>query len=125
MGYGMTSALQIGAIALVAGFVFFGLWHAAGRRAGWSHGKQIFLAYLFTVVIVGGEDLWNLFYFNFAPLESLQLLRLKLAAVHDPDAMGLRAFFVFIGATAGVGLGWTVFTGDLRQRFAQMRRPHS
>ena len=73
------------------------------------------------VAIGGGEDMWNLLYFTMAPLQSLTLLQLKLAAVHDPDAIGLRVFFDIVGALIGACLGWAMFSGGMKRLLAGMR----
>ena len=57
-----------------------------------------------------------------APLQSLTLLRAKLAAVHDPDAIGLRVFFEFVGALVGVCIGWAIFSGGMKNLFDSVRR---
>jgi hypothetical protein len=108
MGFGLTGALEAGAIALAAGLVLFGLIHLFGRTQGWSPGLEISWAYVLGMLLAGGGDLWNLFYFNYGRLQSLQLLRARLAEVHDPDSIGLRVLFEFIGVGAGVFLGWLV-----------------
>ncbi|MDR6936951.1 MULTISPECIES: hypothetical protein [unclassified Luteibacter] len=121
MGYGIVGALQAGAIALAVGIVVYGLLHRLNRGNGWSHGKELAVAFALSVVLAAGQDMWNLFYFNMAPLQSLTLLKLKLAAVHDPDAIGLRVFFEWLGALVGVGLGWVMFSGDLKKLIAGIR----
>ncbi|WP_243042640.1 hypothetical protein [Dyella sedimenti] len=116
MGYGLIGGLEAGAIALVAGFLAFGLLHWFGRGQGWSVGLEVSWAYVAGMVLAGGQDLWNLFYFNYGRLQSLQLLRARLAEVHDADSLGLRVLFEFIGAGVGVFLGWQVFAGRLRRQ---------
>ncbi|MBB3225980.1 hypothetical protein FHW69_000570 [Luteibacter sp. Sphag1AF] len=123
MGYGIVGALQAGGIALVVAVIVYALVRAYGKRHGWHHGQELAVAFCFAVVLAGGEDMWNLFYFNFAPLQSLQLLKIKLAAVHDPDAIGLRAFFEFVGALTGVCVGWSIFSGGLRDLLAGDDKP--
>ncbi|HEV7775379.1 MAG TPA: hypothetical protein VGO76_00805 [Luteibacter sp.] len=125
MGFGMTGALQVGAIALVLGFVLFALLRLMSRKQAWGPGKAVALAFFFALLLSGSEDLWNLFYFNYAPVQSLQLLRLKLAAVHDPDAIGLRVLYEFLGSTVGVSLAWLVFGGGLRLGLDAIRRPRT
>jgi hypothetical protein len=109
MGYGLIGGLEAGAIALVAALVLFGLMHLFGRTQGWSLGLEISWAYMLGMLLAGGGDLWNLFYFNYGRLQSLQLLRARLAEVHDPDNIGLRVLFEFFGAGIGVFLGWLLF----------------
>ena len=72
------------------GFALFRLFHWLGRRNGWSYGPQIGWSFLLTAILTVSGDLWNLFYFNYGRLQSLPLLRAKLAEVHDPDNLGLR-----------------------------------
>jgi hypothetical protein len=121
MGFGFVGALEAGGIALVVGVVVFGLLHAMGKSNGWSDGKELAIAFVLAVVIGSGQDMWDLFYFNMAPLQSLTLLKLKLAAVHDPDAIGLRVFFEFVGALVGVFLGWAMFSNGLKKLSSVMR----
>jgi hypothetical protein len=109
MGYGLIGGLEAGAIALASGLVLFGLIHWLGRAQGWSLGLEISWAYVLGMLLAGGGDLWNLFYFNYGRLQSLQLLRARLAEVHDPDSIGLRVLFEFVGAGIGVFLGWLLF----------------
>jgi hypothetical protein len=121
MGYGIVGALEAGAIALAVGIVLYGLLHLINRGNGWSHGKELGIAFALSVVLAGGQDMWNLFYFNMAPLQSITLLKLKLAAVHDPDAIGLRVFFEWLGALIGVCIGWAMFSGELKRLIAGIR----
>jgi hypothetical protein len=109
MGYGLIGGLEAGAIALAVGLVLFGLIHLFGRTQGWMLGLEVSWAYVLGMLLAGGGDLWNLFYFNYGRLQSLQLLRVRLAEVHDPDSIGLRVFFEFIGVGIGVFLGWLLF----------------
>ena len=106
MGYGWVGGLEAGAISLVAGFVLYLLLHGPGRRHGWSAGRRIGWAYLAALALSAREDLWNLFYFNYGRLQSLQLLQAKLAEVHDPDGIGTRVLCELVGAAVGVLLGW-------------------
>lgn len=107
MGYGWLGGLEAGAIAAVAGALAFALlrWRTGGDR---SHGAQIGWAYLLALVLTASGDLWNLFYFNYAQLQSLQLLRAKLALVHDPDGLGVRVLCELVGAGLGIAVSWRV-----------------
>ncbi|WP_267222099.1 hypothetical protein [Dyella silvae] len=109
MGYGLTGAFEAGLIAAAVGFALFAVLHWFGRTQGWSVALEVGWAYLLGVILAGGHDLWNLFYFNYGRVQSLQLLSVRLAEVHDPDGLGARALFAFIGVAVGVYLGWLVF----------------
>lgn len=106
MGYGIVGGVQAGLIAVVAGLLFFGLFHWLGRRYNWNDAQQIGWALLLGFVVAGGGDLSDLFYFNYAPLESLQLLKAKLALIHDPDHIGTRVLCEALGVMVGVCVGW-------------------
>jgi hypothetical protein len=122
MGFGLIGGLQAGAITLVIAFVVFGLIYWPGRKQGWGLGAMLSWSFLLAMLLGGTADLWDLVYFNFAPLESMSLLQAKLAKVHDPDGIGTRVFSEFIGAVVGVYLGWAIFGGDWRNRLAALRR---
>lgn len=115
MGYGWIGALQAGAIAAIAGAVLLLLlrWRT---RGSWSHGAQMAWAYVLAIALAGGNDLGNLFYFNYARLQSLQLLRMKLAQVHDPDGLGTRVLGELAGAALGIAIAWVV-----SERFGRRR----
>lgn len=122
MGYGTVGALQAGAIALFVGIVMYLLVRMLfGKGGGWSHGRELSIAFVLTVVVAGGQDLWNLFYFNAVPIQSPALLRIKLAAVHDPDAIGLRVLFELLGGLLGTAIGWAVFSGGFRRFLGHVR----
>ncbi|KJV36747.1 hypothetical protein [Luteibacter yeojuensis] len=123
MGYGIDGALQVGGIALLAGIVAYVVVRLIGKANGWSHGLELTLAALLAFFLAGGEDIWNSFYFNFVPIQSPQLLRVKLAAVHDPDSMGLRVLFEMMGALVGTGIGWAAFSGGLKDLIGHIRNP--
>lgn len=106
MGYGYVGSLEAGAIALVIAMLVYALLHLFGRTQGWSQALEIGWATLIAMVLAGGNDLWNLVYFNYGRVQSLQLLRVRLAEVHDPDNLGGRVMAEFIGVCIGVYLGW-------------------
>jgi hypothetical protein len=106
MGYGTIGGLQAGMIAMIVGILVFGVFHAIGKRQGWHYGAQFGWSYVVTVALAAGGDLRDLFYFNYGQLQSIQLLKVKLAEVHDPDNIGTRVFFDLVGAGVGLYLGW-------------------
>jgi len=119
MGYGIVGGIQAGLISAVAGLLLFCVFHWIGRRNGWGYGPQVGWAFLLTMVLTASGDLWNLFYFNYGQVQSLQLLKVKLAQVHDPDGIGTRALCEFLGAATGIYVGWAVCSGDWRRRFGR------
>lgn len=121
MGYGIVGGLQAGLISVAAGLLLFGVFHWLGRRNGWGWGPQIGWSFLLTTALTASGDLWNLVYFNYGRLQSLQLLRVKLAEVHDPDHIGLRALCELLGAALGIYAGWALASGDWRRRFGGRR----
>lgn len=106
MGYGIVGGLQAGAISALAGLLLFVAFYWLGRRNGWSYGPQVGWSFLLTMLLTASGDLSDLFYFSYARLQSLQLLRAKLAQVHDPDGMGLRVLCEFVGCVLGIYVGW-------------------
>jgi len=106
MGYGLVGALEAGAIALVVALIAYLLLHLYGRTQGWPVAVEISWATVIGMIISGGSDMWNLVYFNYGRVQSLQLLKVRLAEVHDPDSLGARVLFEFLGVCAGVYLGW-------------------
>jgi hypothetical protein len=118
MGYGIIGGLEAGLISAVAGFVLFLLFHWLGRRNGWSYGPQIGWSFLLASALTVSGDLWNLFYFNYGRMQSLQLLKVKLAEVHDPDSIGLRTLCEVLGVAVGIYVAWAICSGDWRRRFS-------
>ena len=106
MGYGFVGGIEAGLISALAGLLLFGVFHWLGRRNGWSLGPQIGWSLLLTTILTASGDLSDLFYFNYAPLQSVPLLKLKLAQVHDPDSIGLRVVFELAGIALGIYVGW-------------------
>ncbi|MBD8899667.1 hypothetical protein [Rhodanobacter sp. DHG33] len=115
MGYGWTGGMEAGAISLVVGLVLYLVFHRIGRRNDWSDARQIGWSYFLAVVLTGRVDFWNLFYFNYARLDSLQVLQAKLADVHDPDGIGTRALCELLGAALGVLIAWVLCGRHWRQ----------
>jgi hypothetical protein len=108
MGYGFVGGIEAGLISALAGLLLFGVFHWLGRRNGWSLGPQIGWSLLLTTILTASGDLSDLFYFNYAPLQSVPLLKLKLAQVHDPDSIGLRVVFELVGIALGIYVGWAL-----------------
>jgi len=108
MGFGLIGGLEAGAISTLAAFVLYAVFHWLGRRNGWSDGTQIGWTCLVAGVLTLSGDLWNLFYFNYGRLQSLDLLRAKLAEVHDPSAIGTRVLCEMLGVAVGIYLSWMV-----------------
>jgi len=106
MGYGFVGGLQAGAIAAAIGFLVLLLMHWVVRKQGWSHGQELSVAYLLSLLPSASGDVLDLVYFNYAQLQSLDLLRAKLAEVHDPDDIGTRVLCELLGAGVGVFAAW-------------------
>lgn len=117
MGYGFVGGVEAGAISAVAGALLFALFHAIGRRGGWNEARKIGWSYLLGVIVSGGADIADLFYFNYGRLQSLDLLRAELAQVHDPDNLGMRALCELLGVALGIAAGWLLCEADWRRWF--------
>jgi len=116
MGYGIIGGIQAGAIAAVIGFVMLLLVHWLTRKQPWSHGQELGVAYLLSLVPSSSGDFWNLIYFNYANLQSPALMRAELAGVHDPDGIGTRVLCEFLGAALGLVLAWALVFWRARAR---------
>ena len=108
MGYGFVGGIEAGVISALAGLLLFVVFHWVGRRNGWSYGPQIGWSFLLATIVTASGDLSDLIYFNYAPLQSLQLLKVKLAQVHDPDSIGLRVMCELVGIALGIYVGWVL-----------------
>ena len=106
MGYGFVGGIEAGLISALAALLLFGVFHWLGRRNGWSLGPQVGWSLLLATILTASGDLSDLFYFNYAPLQSVPLLKLKLAQVHDPDSIGLRVVCELLGIALGIYVGW-------------------
>lgn len=114
--YGLPGSLEAGLIALLVGVLAFALWQWLRRRAGLSDGQVLGGAGLAATAIAAGYDAWNLFYTSIVRLESPLYARLALASIHDPDQLGTRVVLEVLGALAGVGLGWRLFSARSENR---------
>lgn len=117
MGDGIVGGLQAGLISALAGLLLFLLFHWLGRRNDWSHGPQIGWSFLVATIASASGDMWDLFYFNYGQLQSLQLLKAKLAEVHDPGSIGVRVVCELLGVAVGIYVGWALCSVDWRSRF--------
>ncbi len=113
MGSGIVGGIEAGLISAAAGLLLFLLFHWRARRHRWSDARKIGWSFLLASVLTVSGDLWDMFYFNFANLQSPILLRAKLAEVHDPQGLGLRVLCELLGVSLGIFLGW-VMTGGYR-----------
>ena len=110
MGYGMLGGLEAGLIVAVVVFLIYGLLRWLGRKGEPRNQAATLCAAAALGLLLGaGGDLWDSFYLNYAPMQSIALIQARLAEVHDPDGLGLRVFFDLLGAAIGAYLGWLVF----------------
>ncbi|GAB2555130.1 hypothetical protein [Rhodanobacter koreensis] len=123
MGYGIVGGIEAGVISALAGLLLFVVFHWLGRRNGWGYGPQIGWSFLLATLLTASGDLSDLFYFNYAPLQSLPLLKLKLAQVHDPDSIGMRVLCELLGVALGIYVGWVVCSGNGRRSSGDQGKP--
>ncbi len=102
MGYGVIGGLEAGAISAIAGFLLYALFNWIGNRNGWAHGLRTGWSSVLALALTASGDLWDMVYFNYGRVESIQFLKVKLAEVHDFDGLGTRVFFEVLGVGAGV-----------------------
>lgn len=114
MGVGIVGGIEAGVISALAGLLLFLLFHWLGRRQGWSYAPQIGWSFLLACLLTVSGDLWNMFYFNYANLQSLSLLKAELAEVHDPQNLGLRVLCELLGVALGIYVGWVLSGGYSR-----------
>jgi hypothetical protein len=104
MGYGIVGGLEAGAISAVVAFLLYALFNWIGNRNDWAHGMRTGWSSMLALLLTASGDLWDMVYFNYGRVESIQFLKVKLAEVHDFDGVGTRVFFEFLGVAAGVFL---------------------
>ena len=114
MGYGLVGGLEAGGISAGAAILLYLVVYAIGHRQGWTPLRMIAIAFLVSLLLTASGDMWDLIYFNYARMDSIQYLKVRLAEVHDPDNIGLRVFWELIGALVGACLGWLLRGGDWR-----------
>ncbi len=114
MGVGIVGGIEAGMISALAGLLLFLMLHWLGHRRGWSYAPQIGWSFLLACVLTVSGDLWNMFYFNYANLQSLSLLKAELAEVHDPQNLGLRVLCELLGVALGIYVGWALSGGGRR-----------
>jgi hypothetical protein len=114
MGYGLVGGLEAGGISAGAAILLYLIVYAIGHRQGWTPLRMIAIAFLVSLLLTASGDMWDLIYFNYARMDSIQYLKVRLAEVHDPDNIGLRVFWELIGALVGACLGWLLRGGDWR-----------
>ncbi|WP_158881592.1 hypothetical protein [Rhodanobacter sp. L36] len=122
MGFGIVGGMQAGAISTLAAVLLFFFFHWIGKRSGWGYGPEIGWAFLLALALTASGDLWDMFYFNYAPLQSLELLKAELALVHDPDGIGTRVSCELLGVVLGLYIGWAICSADWRTRFGRSRK---
>ncbi len=116
MSSGILGGIEAGAISAIVALLLFLLLHWLARRQGWSHGQQIGWAFLVASVLTVSGDLWDLFYLNYANLQSPALLTAVLGDLHDPEHLGMRVLCELLGVSLGVYLGWVLVGGHRQQR---------
>ncbi|HET7269104.1 MAG TPA: hypothetical protein VFJ15_13450 [Oleiagrimonas sp.] len=112
--FGPLGVLLAALISLVAGVLALGLFHAWGRRHHWTHAGEIGWAWLVTMAATASIDVWHLLHLGMVPMQSPVVIARVLDTIHDPEMLGTRVVCEFIGAAAGVMLGWLVWTGAWR-----------
>jgi hypothetical protein len=121
MDFGFVGGMEAGAISAVVALLLFVFFNWIGRRNGWGYGPQVGWTFLLALVLTASGDMWDLFYFNYGNLQSIDLLKVQLAQVHDPESMGTRVLCEFIGVIIGIYVGWAICSGDWRARIRRTR----
>jgi hypothetical protein len=114
MGYGLVGGLEAGGISAAVALLVYLIVSVVGRKQGWNPLRMIAIAFLVSLLLTASGDMWDLIYFNYASMNSLQYLKVRLAEVHDPDSIGLRVFWELLGALVGAVVGWLFRGGDWR-----------
>jgi hypothetical protein len=121
MGFGIVGGMQAGMISALVAVLLFVLFHWLGQRNGWGYGTQISWTGLLTALLTVSGDLWDLFYFNYGRLQSIDLLRAKLAEVHDPDGIGTRVLCELLGIAVGIYVSWVLCHSRIGSRLLGRR----
>lgn len=121
MGFGVVGGMQAGLISALAALLLFVVFHWLGQRNAWGYGTQISWTALLAALLTASGDLWDLFYFNYARLQSLTLLRAKLGQVHDPDNIGLRVLWELLGIVLGIYAAWLLCHSRVGRRLLRRR----
>lgn len=108
MAYGVLGGLESGLMAVPVGLLVYLLFHRIGRSLRWPSGISIGWSWPLGMLLAGGQDLWNIFFFQFAPMGSYQLLQTWLNAVHDVDSLYMRVLFDMLGVALGIAAAWFV-----------------
>lgn len=111
---GPLGVLLAALISLVVGVLALGVLHAWGRRHRWTHAGEIGWAWLVTMALTASIDAWHLLHLGMVPMQSPATIACVLETIHDPGMLGTRVVCEFIGAAAGVMLGWLLWTGAWR-----------
>jgi hypothetical protein len=122
MASGIVGAAEAGLISAAAGLLLFMLLHWLGRRHQWREAREIGWAFLVASVLTVSGDLWDMFYFNYANLQSTALLKAELADTHDPENLGVRVLCELLGVSLGIYLGW-LMAGGYRSNRDRTRHP--
>ena len=125
MGLGMVGGTQAGLISALVALLLFILFHWIGLRNAWGYGMQISWTALVTALLTVSGDLWDLFYFNYGRLQSIDLLRAKLAQVHDPGSIGTRVLCELLGIVSGIYVSWLLCHSGWGVRALKRRRSQS
>ncbi|MEO8809426.1 MAG: hypothetical protein ABI386_04180 [Rhodanobacter sp.] len=121
MASGILGSIEASAISALVALLLFLLLHWFGRRQRWSHAYKIGWAFLLAGVLTVSGDLWDLFYLNYANLQSPALLTAVLGELHDPEHLGMRVLCELLGLSAGIYLGWALVGGHRADRHGRRR----